>query len=131
MKETHGTINTDPSKYSNLVQSTALIAPTVLVLEPLIEKGCIKHGGTTGIRKTIGNIKTGISKTSSAKMLLHKTSPAYYSLIIDKLDQPPIFCEIDALPTDKEIQTAIRQINNKMSGKSGIKVEIYKALVTD
>eukprot|EP00957_Ditylum_brightwellii_P197831 15070701-Ditylum_brightwellii.AAC.1 len=35
------------------------------------------------------------------------------------------------LPTDKEMQTSILQLNNTATSKSDIKTEIYKALVTD
>ena len=38
---------------------------------------------------------------------------------------------MDNLPTDKEINLAIRQLNNSAAGILGIRVEIYKALATN
>ena len=37
---------------------------------------------------------------------------------------------MDNLPTDKEINLAIRQLNKSAEGVSGIRSEIYKALAT-
>ena len=47
------------------------------------------------------------------------------------MNQLPIRPEIDDLPTDKEINIAIQQLNNSAAGASVIRAEIYKALATN
>ena len=38
---------------------------------------------------------------------------------------------MDDLPTDKDINLVIQQLNNSTTGASGIRAEIYKALATN
>ena len=61
---------------------------------------------------------------------LRKKNPNRDS-IDEQLNQLPICPEMDDLPTDKEINLAIQQLNNSAAGASGIRAEIYKALATN
>ena len=62
---------------------------------------------------------------------LYEKQPTNRDSINEQLNQLPIRPEMDDLPTDKEINLAIRQLNNSAAGASGIREVIYKALATN
>ena len=62
---------------------------------------------------------------------LYEKQPTNRDSIYAQLNQLPIRPEMDDLPTDKEINLAIQQLNNLAAGASGIRAEIYKALATN
>ena len=62
---------------------------------------------------------------------LYKKQSTNCDSIGEQLNQPPIRPEMDDLPTDKEINLDIQQLNNLAAGASGMRSEIYKALATN
>ena len=62
---------------------------------------------------------------------LYEKQPTNHDLIDKQLNQLPIRPEMDDLPTDKDINLAIQQLNNSEAGASGIRAEIYKALASN
>ena len=62
---------------------------------------------------------------------LYKKQPTNCDSIDEQLNQLPICPEMDDLPTNKNINLAIQQLNNSAAGASGIRAEIYKALATN
>ena len=50
---------------------------------------------------------------------------------LTQLNQLPIRPDMDNLPTDKDINLAIRKLKNSAEGVYGIRSEIYKALATN
>ena len=62
---------------------------------------------------------------------LYNKQPTHRDSIDEQLNQLPIRPEMDDLPTDKEINLAVQQLNNSAEGASRIIAEIYKALATN
>ena len=62
---------------------------------------------------------------------LFDRSPVYDEEALSAIEQHPILTEFDTIPDDKEIQDAVRKMKDKAPGDSGLKPQLWKALLSE
>ena len=121
----------------------------------LNQAGTLK--GTSQCWKAVTELKKGLAKTRpSAETMMKKAdgstcksaiengevfkahfeelfdrSPVYDEEALSAIDQHPILTEFDTIPDDKEIHDAVLKMKDKAPGDSGLKPQLWKALLSE